>query len=212
MRIHDVSLTVGEGLPVWPGDPPVVLHPLARIADGAEANVSKVSCGVHVGTHVDAPRHFVEGGAGVEALDLDTMVGPATLAEFPGVDTIDVEDLERMELRDGVERLLLKTSNSDLWRRGVRDFVKNYVAISPDAAQWVVDRGIRLIGVDYLSVQLFSDPEPTTHRVLLGNGVVVVEGLNFSRVAAGTYQLICLPWKLAGADGAPARVVLVENP
>lgn len=211
MRIWDISLAVSPGLPVWPGDPQIVLERYMAISKGDAANVSRLACSVHVGTHMDAPVHFVEGGPAIEDLPLDVLIGPAVVAKLLGVDTITPECLETLTLPSDTKRLLFKTSNSQLWAGSHHEFCSDYVALTPQAAEWVVRKGIRLIGVDYLSVQRFHDPEPLTHLILLEAGVVIVEGLDLREVPPGRYQLICLPMKLVGSDGAPARAVLIRE-
>lgn len=195
---------------VWPGDPAVVLERYQAIRDGDAANVSRLSCGVHVGTHVDAPLHFVEGGASVERLPLDALLGPAWIAEVRDASAIEPRHLEASAIPPGTERLLLKTRNSSYWAEP-ETFHPDFAALTTAAAQWVVQRRIRLVGVDYLSVQLFDDAEPDTHRTLLGAGVVIVEGLDLRGIDSGPYELCCLPLKLVGSDGAPARVLLARD-
>ena len=210
MEIFDISLGVTTELTVWPGDPPVQLERYMAISAGDVANVSRLTCSVHAGTHVDAPIHFVDGSSAVENLPLDILIGPTAVVELLDVDAITADCLEALALPSNMTRLLFKTRNSELWADPRHDFYPDFVALTPDAANWVVRRGIRLLGVDYLSVQRFHDPEPTTHRILLGAGVVIVEGLDLSAVPPGTYQLLCLPLKLVGSDGAPARAVLIR--
>ncbi len=178
-----------------------------NMINGDKCNDSDLSCNLHTGTHVDAPLHFLADGADVTALALDTLIGPAVVAALPEVDVITADDLERLALPPHTRRLLLRTRNSESWSRGDREFHRDFVALTADAAHWVVARGIQLIGVDYLSVQRFHDG-PETHITLLQAGVVILEGLNLSQVVPGDYELICLPLKLAGAEGAPARTVL----
>ncbi len=211
MKIFDISLSIAPNLPVWPGDPEVVFSQTMSLEAGDVANVSHISCCVHTGTHVDAPCHFINGGATVDQLPLDVLIGPAYVGNLPDVVEVSPADLEQMKIPHHMLRLLLRTRNSELWAHGTTEFIPDYVALTPQAAEWVVDRGIRLVGVDYLSVQRFRDPEPTTHRTLLAAGVIILEGLNLSNVPAGLYQLICLPLKLVGSDGAPARAVLLEK-
>jgi arylformamidase len=205
----DVTLALSPLLPVWPGDPEIEIAPLARIEAGDPANVSRLNCSVHSGTHVDAPRHFVDGGQSVEELDLNILLGPAHVARIPDtVDAVGPEELERLELAPDVIRLLLRTRNSNLWQTARTEFTRDFVALTAQGAEWVVERGVRLVGVDYLSVQLFADLEPDTHLTLLGSGVIIVEGLDLGQVPSGDYELLCLPLKIDGCDGAPARVVL----
>lgn len=203
----DISLTISPQLPQWPGSPPIELTRRRDMARGDHANDSVLTCGVHTGTHVDAPVHFLAHGTDVTQLPLEALIGPAVVAALPEVDAITAENLEGLNLPGDTQRLLLRTRNSEHWRRGDRTFQPDFVALTADAARWVVQRGLRLIGVDYLSVQRFHD-DHETHLVLLEAGVVIVEGLNLAQAAPGNYDFICLPLKLAGADGAPARAVL----
>lgn len=165
---------------------------------------------IHAGTHVDAPWHFIPDGKTVETLDLNVLMGPAMVAHLPGVDSVGPEDLDSLDLPKETERLLLRTRNSLLWEAEEGEFQKDFVALTLDAARWVAERGIRLVGVDYLSVQRFNDP-PDTHEVLLAAEIIILEGLDLSRVSSGWYDLYCLPLKLVGAEGAPARAVLVRH-
>ncbi len=160
---------------------------------------------------MDAPVHFIENGASVEQLPLDALVGPVEVIAVHNADLITPDILENIRLPMETTRLLIKTRNSDLWADPDHEFNPDFVALEPRAARWIVDRGIRLIGVDYLSVQPFGDKDSATHRVLLEAGVIIVEGLDLRAVTPGTYQLICLPIKLFGSDGAPARTILVEE-
>ena len=207
MEIIDVSVPLRAEMPTWPGSAGILLKPIKRMAEGDLENVSRLDCNVHAGTHVDAPWHFVEGGHTAEQLPLDMLIGPAFVAFLPETSAITANDLDGLALPAGTERLLLRTRNSELWAGGMTEFREDYVALSANAAQWVVDHSIRLIGVDYLSVQGFGDSSPV-HGTLLEAGVVIVEGLNLANVEPGLYELICLPLRLVGADGAPARAVL----
>lgn len=203
----DISLTLSTDLPRWPGSPALELRRRRDMVCGDSCNDSDLSCNLHTGTHVDAPLHFLADGADVTALALDTLIGPVVVAALPKVNAITADDLEALDLPIDTQRLLLRTRNSEGWRRGEREFRRDFVALTADAAHWVAERGIQLIGVDYLSVQRFHDG-PETHIALLQAGVVILEGLNLAQVAPGDYELICLPLKLAGAEGAPARVIL----
>lgn len=203
----DISLTISPNLPHWPGSPCVELSRRRDMGRGDPVNDSTLVCGVHTGTHVDAPLHFLADGTDVTQLSLDALIGPAVVAALPNVDVITARDLEALNLPADTRRLLLRTRNSAIWQRGDREFHTDFVALTVEAAHWVVARGILLIGVDYLSVQIFGG-DPQTHIALLQAGVVIVEGLNLTEVAPGPYELICLPLKLAGAEGAPARAVL----
>jgi len=206
--MYDISVGVSPEIPVWPGDPPVVLERLKSIENGDEANVSHIQSSVHVGTHIDAPIHFVEGGATVDAIPLKSLLGRAYVVDLRKADVLDAATLEAARIPPRTRRLLFKTRNSELWTSGERSFQRNFVAVDASGAEWLVKKGVKLVGVDYLSVAPFNDGVPT-HRILLEAGVVVVEGLDLARVSKGRYTLYCLPVKLMGSDGAPARAVLV---
>jgi arylformamidase len=210
MKIHDVTVPISPAIPVWPGDPAVVLEKVSSMDAGAHDNVSRLACGVHTGTHVDAPHHFLNNHRTVESLALDVLVGPAQVVEIPpDVKVVSAEMLESASLPPGTERLLLKTSNSQLWQQSENSFHKDFVGISADGADWLVRYGIKLVGIDYLSVAPYHQSIPT-HVALLSAGVIIVEGLDLSAIRPGNYNLFCLPLKLVGSDGAPARVILVD--
>jgi len=211
LKILDISVSLGSELPVWPGDPKIVLERARNIAKGDTSNDSRIACSVHAGTHVDAPAHFIENGATVDQLPLDILIGSAMVVELLNVDIITPEILESVILPVEMKRLLFKTKNSALWADPTHQFNPDYVALSADAAEWLVQKGIRLVGVDYLSVQMYKDTEPLTHQILLEAGVVIVEGLNLHKARQASYQLVCLPLKLAGSEGAPARAILIEE-
>jgi arylformamidase len=210
MRTYDISLTISPNLPTWPGDPRIILERFSKMEDGAACNVTQMSACVHIGTHVDAPYHFLGGDAlTVERLPLNLLTGRAYVLHLPDeVNRITAPVLERVEIPPRTRRLLFKTRNSSLWERQERSFQKDFVALSPDGAQYLVDRGVKLVGVDYLSVSPYDEPV-ATHEILLKAGVVVLEGLNLWEVSQGRYALYCLPLKIAGSDGAPARAILV---
>ena len=210
MQIYDISLPISPGLPVWPGDPPVQFSQPSHLDRGDLCTLTRLDLSAHTGTHVDAPAHFIAGGAGVDTLDLAALIGPAQVIDARGRGPITAAVLESLAIPPDTTRLLLRTDNSALWQRSPQTFVEDFVAIEADAAAWLVDRGVRLVGVDYLSVAPFDDPTPT-HRTLLAAGVVALEGLDMRGVAAGAYQLVCLPLKLVGADGAPCRAVLLRG-
>jgi arylformamidase len=210
MKIWDISLALGPNTPVWPGDPKVNLRRHRKISQGSPSNDSRLACSVHAGTHVDAPLHFLDDGLSVENLSLDILIGPAWVAGIEGTSVITPDVLETLVPREAT-RLIFKTSNSSLWNDPYHDFNSDYVALNGDAAEWIVAKGIRLVGIDYLSIERFPDEQPYTHRTLLGAGVVILEGLDLRAVLPGDYQLICLPLKLIGSDGAPARAVLLRE-
>ena len=209
-QIWDITVPFRTDLPLWPGDPPPSMTLMKAQAAGARSNVTRLDTGVHFGTHLDAPVHFIEGGKGVDELALDDLVGPCVVGAVPEVNEITPAHLDALGLPTGTTRLLLKTRNSALWNQPDHAFFEDFAALTPAAAQWVVDRGIRLIGIDYLSIQRFADAVSTTHLVLLGAEVVIVEGLDLRAVEPGDYELTCLPINLAGADGAPVRAILTR--
>ena len=211
MKIHDISVTITPELPTWPGDPSVVLERVNKMEDGANANVSRIDMGVHTGTHVDAPYHFIADGNPVETLDLEVLIGEVLVVRVPDeVNEITRETLEVLQLPGGVKRILFKTRNSRYWQTGEKTFQTRFVGIAESGAQSLVEKGIELVGIDYLSIAPFKKSRPT-HQVLLKAKMVVIEGVDLSKVEPGIYELICLPLKLGGSDGAPARVVLLEK-
>ena len=208
-RIWDISVPVRHGGLVYPGNPPISITPVQSIAAGNTANVSRIDLGSHTATHVDAPLHFIDGAAGVDALPLDVLIGPARLIGF-GDDVLAVGEAElRRHDLSGVTRVLIKTRNSAWLASGSAEFHPDFTHVTPDGAEYLVSLGVRLVGVDYLSVEQFRSPHHRTHRTLLSNGVVIVEGLVLSDPPAGDYELYCLPMLLAGVDGAPARAVVI---
>lgn len=210
MKIHDISVPISATMPTYPGDPPVSIEPASQIAKGAVANISRLSFGDHTGTHLDPPIHFVPGGKTVDQLDLNTLYGAARVVDLTDVEkAISARDFERVKLPSGTVRILCKTRNSDLWDRP--GFQKDFVAFGWDAAQWLVDHGVKLVGIDYLSAEVFDTSEPNTHRILLGAGIIIVEGLYLKNVSPGNYTLACLPLKIKDGDGGPARAVLIEE-
>ena len=204
-RLYDVSVPLAAGLPAYPGNPEFELHAVKRIAEGASSNVSRIAIGTHTGTHVDAPRHFFDEGTGVEAMPLDMLIGRARVLEFDGADGVTMQDLESSGL-DGEVRILLKTRNSSRWTE--RQFYQDYSYLAESGARYLVDRVVRLVGIDYLSIEQFTKAGAPAHRALLSANIIIIEGLNLSGVGPGIYEMYCLPLPVTGADGAPARVVL----
>lgn len=210
MLIHDVSVPLENAMHFWQGDPEPQITRLADHARGDEWTVTHVSFAAHIGTHVDAPLHRIRGGETVDRLNLETLIGRAYVVDLMNLDSeIRARDLEARTIPSNVKRLLLKTRNGELWAR--QGFQKEFVALSGDGAQWIADRRIRLVGMDYLSADLYHSENAPAHDVLLGANVIIVEGMMLQNVSPGWYTLICLPLKLAGADGAPARAVLVDT-
>lgn len=205
-RRLDVSMPLFAGMPVFPGDLPFSDRPLKRIEHGDPYSLSALAFGTHAGTHVDPPCHFVAGGATTDQLDLDLLNGPCRVVDVPETATsVGAAEVERVP--PGTTRVLLRTANSARWRRGL-EFFPDYVALGPDGAKALLDRGIRLVGIDALSIE--SDPTGTfpVHHALLGAGALIIEGLLLDGAPAGEYELACLPLKVRGGDGGPARVTL----
>jgi arylformamidase len=208
-RRWDVTLAFGGGAPPWPGEPAPVITKLSDLDKGDACTVTRIDFVVHYGTHLDAPLHFIRGGGDVAGLDLDVLMGPCHVARVADdVSAIGPAELDILAIPSDCRRLLVRTRNSALWDRPDHAFFEDFAAFTPEGAAWLVERGIRLVGIDYLSVQRFADAEPTTHRILLGAGVIAVEGLDLRGIEAGAYELTCLPLRLLGADGSPCRVVL----
>jgi len=211
MKFYDITLTIRPSMPVWPGDPKVILDRISKIEEGANANVSKISMSVHTGTHMDAPFHFLKEGKSIDALPLEILIGPAQVVQVPdSVETITAGVLEKAAIGEGVERLLIKTRNSAYWTNPDHAFHTDFLAVEADGAAYLVKRGVKLVGIDYLSIAPYKKSRPT-HETLLKAGMVILEGVDLSAVPAGFYQLICLPLKLGGSDGSPARAVLIEE-
>jgi arylformamidase len=208
MRTYDITLTITPQSIVWPGDSPVVIKHTSSIASGDNANVSEITMSCHTGTHVDAPHHFLDNGICVDDLSLDLLVGRAYVLHLPEVSMITASVLMQADIPPRTRRLLFKTRNSNLWANGNKVFQTDYVALSVDAAELLVDRNVKVVGIDYLSIAPYKMATPV-HTILLNAGVVVIEGLDLSQVSQGRYTLHCLPLKLGGADGAPTRAVLV---
>jgi arylformamidase len=206
MEWLDISVPIRSGMVSFPGDPAIAMSLPISIRAGDVCNVSRLDFGVHSGTHVDAPVHFIDGASGLEGVPLEALLGPALVvdARQPAAD-ITPADLDAMAIPPATERLLFKTRNSSLW--DLAEFSADFIGLTPDAAAALVERGIRLVGADYLSIAPFGDPAPT-HWILLSAGVVILEGLDLRAVEPGTFELICLPLLIPGSDGGPARAVL----
>jgi arylformamidase len=213
MRIFDVTVPISELTPIQPGESRIQIDKLSRISLGDQENTSRIHVGTHTGTHVDAPFHADERGLTVDKLPLELLMGPAFVAEVEQVqgNAVDAFDLARLHFPKDTTRLLVKTRNSRLWENGFTEFERDYVYLAPQTAHWLVRRGIQLLGWDYLSIDPSGAKDLRAHQTLLGAGVVVVEGLDLSRVQPGPCHLVCLPLKLKDGDGAPARVLVIRN-
>ncbi len=211
MKIYDISLTITPKIPVWPGDIQVQLERVKKIEDGATDNLSRMTLGVHTGTHMDAPYHFVADGKKIDELPLDQFVGKAQVVRIPDqVDLVTKDELKKAALDPGVKRILLRTRNSQYWSGHEKKFQRDFVAISEDGAKYLADLGYIFVGVDYLSVGPFDNSKPT-HDVLLQAGMALLEGADLSKVPAGVYMMYALPLKLGATEGAPTRAILVEE-
>ncbi|MDA1004156.1 MAG: cyclase family protein [Chloroflexi bacterium] len=206
MHWIDVTVPMRPGMAAYPGDPAVEVDRTAALADGDAYNLTRLTMGTHAGTHVDAPAHFIADGPTIDAIDVQDLIGPAVVADATSArDHIDATALAALDIPPDCARVILKTTNSELWRAPA--FTPDYIALTDDGARWLVARGVQLIAIDYLSIAPFADPTPV-HRTLLTAGVIIVEGLDLRAVDAGDYTLVCLPLLIPGADGAPARVLL----
>jgi arylformamidase len=213
VRIYDITVPISETMPVQPGESRVQIEPLSRIAKGDQANSSRLHLDAHTGTHVDAPFYAAQQGLTVDRLPLDLLMGPAFVAEVDQVhgNAVDVFDLARIHFPKDTTRLLVKTRNSRLWENGFTEFERDYVHLAPQTAEWLVRRGIQLLGWDYLSVDALESKDLRVHQKLLGAGVTIIEGLDLSRVPPGPCQLVCLPMKLKDGAGAPARALVIRK-
>ena len=213
MKIFDISLPISEDLPIWPGDPKVSLQQLSAIKNGASSNVSKVKMSVHTGTHIDAPRHFLDAGKTIDQILLEKLIGEVlVIALDDDVEVISKDILinhpQNLFLHH-TQKVLFKTRNSSLWQTDATSFQADYVGIDTSGAGYLAAFDLDLIGVDYLSIAAFHDTT-RPHQILLEKEIVLLEGINLSNVPAGTYTLYCLPLLIANCEGAPARAILIE--
>jgi arylformamidase len=202
----DISVPLRNGMVAWPGDAPFERTSTLQIANGDPCNLSQMSTSTHIGTHMDAPRHYLEGAAGIETVPIPAVIGRARVIGIRDPETIRNSELELHKLAKG-ERVLFKTRNSSQASKS-DEFHKKYVYIDPEAARYLVECGVQTVGVDYLSVGAFESSGAETHHILLEAGIWIIEGLQLEHVEPGEYELVCLPLKIVGGDGAPARAVL----
>jgi len=211
MKIYDVTFPISAETPIYEGDPKAEIKTVNSLENGDAANVSQICCGVHTATHVDAPNHFIEGTKRVHELDLDVLLGDCLVIEIDeNVAAIDAKHVETIE---NSARILFKTRNSAFWNEPEKGFRKDFTYITPEAAEILVEKGVKLVGIDYLSVEKFGSDDFLTHITLLKNEVIILEGLDLREVSGGNYELICLPLKYIGGkgDGAPTRTILREK-
>ncbi|MFZ3150400.1 MAG: cyclase family protein [Anaerolineaceae bacterium] len=208
MQIIDISVPITTDMPVWPGDPAVEIKWFAEIGPDSDVNITKISFGVHTGTHIDAPLHFLPGGGSLDTLDLGDMIGPVQVLEIP--DDIGIISAGTFQNLPNIicPRILFRTRNSRLWAQSPSVFNPEYVGLDESAAIFLVDHDVHLVGIDYLSIAPFDRPEPT-HKVLLSHNIIILESLDLSKVEAGFYNLICLPINLPEREGAPVRAILI---
>ncbi len=209
MKVHDISVPLRRDMPTYVDEPGPKLEFRKLLSKGDAATVSVLSLGSHTGTHVDAPSHFLDGGPSVDSLPLDALVGPAYVAEFGGEGHITAADLDSLAVPSDCQRLLFKTGNGRLWDDS--HFHTDFIALAPDAARTLAERGLKLVGIDYLSIEKFRARPHEVHETLLASGVVILEGVDLRRVSAGEYLLVCAPLNVVGAEGAPARAYLIEQ-
>jgi len=213
MKIHDVSLVLRPDMVSWPGEPGPKIEPLRRIAKGDTANVSVVSFSDHAGTHVDPPIHFLEGANTVDKLPLEALVGPCVVVAFDGPGHVSGSWLDGAKIPKDTQRLIFKTRNSERWADPTAPFTRDFTTINASAARWCVERQIKLVGVDYLSIEPQGAEQEgyPVHKTLLGASIVIIEGLDLRGITPGAYELVCAPLKIQNGDGAPARVFLIES-
>lgn len=204
----DITVAIRGGMTGWPGDPPVVVERFFELKKGNDFNATRLCLNTHTGTHMDAPLHFIDDGAGIDEIQLDTVIGPARVIEIENAESIGSEDLEPHDIKDG-ERILIKTPNSSVpWTE--KPFMERYSHLSLTGAAYLAEKRIKLVGIDYLSIAGYAPDAKAaeTHRTLLGSDVLIIEGLDLSKVGTGTYELICLPLPIESGDGSPVRAVV----
>lgn len=209
MAVHDISVPLRADMPTYAGEPGPRLEFTKQLSKGDSSTLSALSLGSHTGTHVDAPSHFLDGAPSVESMSPEALVGPAYVAEHRGRGHITAADLEAMGIPPDCQRLLFKTANGRFWDDP--EFHTDFIALAADGGRALAERGMRLVGIDYLSIEKFKASPHEVHETLLASGVVILEGLDLRRVEAGSYYLVCAPLKVVGAEGAPARAFLIDR-
>ena len=214
MTYYDITVPLSNEMPTYPGDPGIKITDWRSLSNGDAANVSHLNFGAHTGTHIDAPAHFINGAPKIESLDLDVLIGEATVVEVPDNCVAIDADFVAQNLPPGPKRVLFKTRNSAFWSNPASPFRTDFTYLELNAAKKLVTQNVRLIGIDYLSIEKYAQENHETHLELLSNGVVILEGLNLAGVPAGNYDLVCLPLRIRSGqgDGSPARAVLRTIP
>ncbi len=209
MKIIDISIPISEDLPIWPGDPAVSISWFSEIASDCEINLTNLCLGVHTGTHIDAPLHYIQEGKSIDQIELKKLIGPAQVVEIPEEVKFITLELLRSIKPITEKRLLFKTSNSGLWTQRKNEFSADYVSLDACAARYLVENGVELVGIDYLSIAPYDNSQEI-HKILLEREIVILEGINLSDVEPGLYQLVCLPIKLDGREASPSRAILID--
>jgi len=208
MKYYDISVPISATMPIYEGDPPVEVVPFSRISRGDIVNVLRLNMGTHTGTHIDAPLHVIEGGRNISEIPIETLHGPALIIDTGAAEVITPDFVASPHL-NGIKRILFKTRNSSYWKQP--GFRRDFTYLTGETAKQLADRGVKLVGIDYLSIEKFGSEDHAAHRLLLEAGVVVLEGLNLSDVSAGIYELLCLPLRIHDGDGSPCRAILLEK-
>ncbi|MFC1517414.1 cyclase family protein [Candidatus Margulisiibacteriota bacterium] len=203
--IYDVTILIHDAMACWPSDPAVKIKKFKDISCGNSSNVKIIQIGTHTGTHIDAPIHMLSHGASLDDIPLNKLVGNAIVVDIGDAKSISLNQLQRISI-DGVKIILFKTKNSQIFPKG--KFNEYFIYLEEVAAQYLVNKGIELVGIDGPSIDKYKQPDHPVHQILLGNNVVIIEMLDLSKVMAGVYKITALPLKIKGADGAPARVIL----
>ena len=211
MNIIDITIPLSDKTPVWEGEKGITIKFVDRIDDTSDFNVSRIELGVHAGTHVDTPYYIFKNGNTADQIPLDVLIGCVQVIGIPeGISVIDKDCLMNLDIKDGVERILFKTSNSRYWVSDRYSFNRDYVALNSQGARYLVDMDLKLVGIDYFSVSVYDDLiQP--HKIFLDRDVVILENIDLRQVTMGLYELICLPLKIVGTDGAPVRAVLISK-
>jgi len=211
MKIHDISIDLSPSTVRWEGDPPMQIKQVLDLSAGAAYNLSEIEMSVHLGSHMDAPRHFLQDGALIEDFPLELLVGETQVLAIPDLaKSITAELLRTLPIRAGIKRMLFKTRNSHFWKTTPHDFQDDFISLSLDGADHLISLGIQLVGIDYLSISPADDFRPV-HARLMEEGIAIIETLDLSEVQAGFYTLVCLPLKLKGVEGAPVRAILLQE-